>query len=235
LSSEIKQLKAAKKEIREQHPQSQVRGTGQALKTDPKAKAEYGNLSPVPDGILDNKERPTDKVYRGRQVGGDALSKIAQRGLVGLRWLRASKELVVYDSKPVPEGEYAIIPLSLLKNLDGTGTLLTADLSSEVLFQANMTVHNSSTEIDIAPKLNQYNPARYIFVQNMGNQPMYCCFDGAYDPDKGTYDAATTTPAAGVGQLLAGDGTLNNQHMMRANPRLISPSGDQTVNVVVCR
>jgi hypothetical protein len=234
LASEIRNLKKANKEIREADPQSQVRGTGQALKTNAKIKAEYGNLSPVIDGIVDNKERPTDKVYRGRQVGGDALAKIAQRGLVGIRWLRQSKEFVVYDSKPLPEGEYAIIPMSLLKNLDGTGTLLTADLSSEVLFQADMVVHNASTEIDINPKINQYNPARYLYVQNQGGQPIYATFDGAYDPDKATTDGATV-PANGVGQLLAGNGVINTQHMMKANPRLISPSGDQTVNVVICR
>jgi hypothetical protein len=234
LSSEIRNLKKANKEIREADPQSQVRGTGQALKTNAKIKAEYGNLSPVIDGIVDNKERPTDKVYRGRQVGGDALAKIAQRGLVGMRWLRESKELVVYDSKPLPEGEYAIIPMSLLKNIDGMGTLLTADLSSEVLFAKDMVVHNASTEIDIQPKLNKYNPARYFYLQNQGASPMYVCYDGAYDPDKNTTEGATTV-ANGIGQLIQGSGVLNDAHLIKANPRLISPAGDQTVNVVISR
>jgi hypothetical protein len=234
LASQIKRLQEVKKEIRETDPQSQVRGTGQALKTNPKVKAEYGNLSPVVDGIVDNKERPSDKVYRGRQVGGDALAKIAQRGLVGVRRLRDSPELVVYDSKPLPEGEYAIIPLSLLKNLDGMGALLTADLSSEVLFQADMTVHNASTEVLITPKLNKYNPGRYMHIQNLGIQVIYVCYDGEYDPDKDT-TSLNTTPAAGIGQLLPGSGTCWAEHMMKANPRLISPSGDQTVNVMVWR
>ena len=234
MASQIKKLQEVKKEIREQHPQSQVRGTGQALKTNARVKAEYGNLSPVIDGIVDTKERPTDHVYRGRQVGGDALAKIAQRGLVGMRWLRESKELVVYDSKPLPEGEYAIIPMSLLKNLDGMGTLLTADLSSEVLFAKDMVVHNASTEIDIAPKLNKYNPARYFYLQNQGSSSIYVCYDGSYDPDKNTTEGATTV-ANGIGQLIQGSGILNDSHVMKANPRLISPSGDQTVNVVISR
>jgi len=234
LASEIRNLKKANKEIREADPQSQVRGTGHALKTNAKIKAEYGNLSPVIDGIVDNKERPTDKVYRGRQVGGDALAKIAQRGLVGIRWMRKSSEFVVYDSKPLPEGEYAIIPMSLLKNLDGTGTLLTADLSTEVLFAKDMVVHNASTEIDIQPKLSMYSPARYFYLQNQGASPMYVCYDGAYDPDKNTTEGATTV-ANGIGQLIQGSGILNDAHVMKANPRLISPTGDQTVNVVISR
>lgn len=232
--SQIQQLQAAKKAIREQHPTAQTKGTGQAFKTDPKAKEEFGNLSPIPDGAMDVKFKPQDKVYRGRHVGGDALAKVAQRGLVGVMRLRESAEFVLYDSKPLPEGEYAIIPLSLVKNSDGMGALLTADLSTEVLFQKDVVIHNASTEIDIAPKLDKLNPARYLFIQNQGNDPMYVCYDGEYDAVKGT-TAKNTTPASGVGQLLQGTGTLYAEHLMKANPRLISPSGDQTVNLMMWR
>ena len=191
-------------------------------------------LAEVPNRITDVKERPYEKEYRGRHVGYEALATIAKRALVGLSRLRDSKELVIYDTKPIPEGEYEIIPLSLIKNPNGTGDLLVTEVGTEFLYQADLVISAAGTTVPISPDLSITNFAKYMFLQNQGSNPIYVCVDGLYDPVKGTTTKATT-PAAGVGMLLQGSGILTVEHLMKANPRLISPSGNQTVNVVMTR
>jgi len=50
---------------------------------------------------------------RGRHVGAKALSLISRIPLVGLKWLKASREFVVYDNQPPPSGEYAVQALGI--------------------------------------------------------------------------------------------------------------------------
>jgi hypothetical protein len=189
-------------------------------------------LSSLKDGIVGFKETPSDEMIRRKHTGREAYSVIARRALVGLTKLNDSKETAIFDDFPIPAGNYAVVPLSLLKNIDGSASLMVNDLTSKVLYQQDMTVHNTVTTVDVSPKISVLNAARSILVQNHGNQPIYVTFDGEYDPDTEIL-AKTTNPANGIGQLLQGNGILNNAHLMKANPRLISPSGDQTVNVVL--
>lgn len=198
--------------------------------------AQTGGLSPVDGRILGPlKKKPSDDEIRRRHSGLEALSLIARRALVGLRRLRASEEMVIYDTAPLPNAEYMVTPLSLIGNPDGTADLLVTVVSSEVLIAADYTIHNASTTVGPAdPTLSIVNIAKYMFLQNQGSNPIYVCVDGEYDPVTGL-TTKNTTPANGTGMLLQGSGTLDISHLMKANPRLISPSGDQTVNIIISR
>lgn len=204
----------------------------QALKEE---RAQTEGLSPMLGRVMAMKETPSDKEIRRRHVGVEALSLIARRAIVGIARLRESKQLVIYDTAPLPNAEYMLTTLSLLKNPDGTADLLITEVSSEVLVAADYTIHNVSTEVGPTdPKLSVVDFAKYMFIQNQGVGPIYVCVDGEYDPvTKQT--AKNTTPASGIGTLLGGSGVLDISHLMKANPRLISPSGDQTVNVTILR
>jgi hypothetical protein len=195
---------------------------------------ENGTLSPIKDQVVGIKETPSDEMLRRKHRGQEALSVIARRALVGMAKLRDSQEVAVFDDSPIPPGEFTIVPLSLLKNSDGLASLLTADLSTDVLYQADLTIGNVSTTVPVSPALSIMNQARYIFIQNKGSDPLYFCFDGVYDAGTKTL-SKNTTPASGVGQLIQGSGSANNAHLMKANPRLISPTGDQVVNIVITR
>jgi hypothetical protein len=107
-----------------------------------------------------------------------------------------------------------------------------SDLTTKVLYQQNVVIHNAVTTIEVLPELSLLNPARSLYIQNLGASSVYVTYDGEYDPDKRVL-SKNTNPADGVGQLLQGTGIVCNLHLMRANPRMISPSGDQTVNVVI--
>ena len=200
--------------------------------------AETGGLSPVEGRIMGTlKQKPSDDMIRRRHSGLEALSLIARRALVGLRKLRDSDEMVIYDTAPLPNAEYMVTPLSLIGNPDGTADLLVTEVSSEIIVAADYTIGAGAggTEVGPAdPKLSIVNIAKYMFLQNQGSDPIYVCVDGEYDPVAKT-TKKNTTPASGVGVLLAGSGTLDISHLMRANPRLISPSGNQTVNVIISR
>lgn len=50
---------------------------------------------------------------RGRHVGRGALATLSRIPLVGLKYLRASAEFVVYDDQPPPSGEYAVQALEV--------------------------------------------------------------------------------------------------------------------------
>jgi len=50
---------------------------------------------------------------RGRHVGAKALSLVSRFPLVGLKYLRASSEFVIYDNQPPPSGEYAVQSLGI--------------------------------------------------------------------------------------------------------------------------
>lgn len=50
---------------------------------------------------------------RGRHVGAAALSLVSRIPLVGLKWLRASDEFVIYDDQPPPSGEYVMQTLGI--------------------------------------------------------------------------------------------------------------------------
>jgi hypothetical protein len=52
-------------------------------------------------------------VQRGRHVGAAALSLVSRVPLVGLKWLRASEEFVIYDDQPPPSGEYVMQTLGI--------------------------------------------------------------------------------------------------------------------------
>lgn len=56
---------------------------------------------------------PSVPPVRGRHVGSKALSLLSRMPLVGLKWLRASSEFVVYDNQPPPSGEYAVQALGI--------------------------------------------------------------------------------------------------------------------------
>lgn len=198
--------------------------------------AETRGLTPVEGRILGPlKKKPSDDEIRRRHSGLEALSLIARRALVGLRRLRTSDELVIYDTAPLPNAEYMVTPLSLIGNPDGTADLLVSEISSEVVVAKDFTIKSNATEVGPEdPKLSIVNMAKYMFLQNQGTGPIYVCVDGEYDPVTKTTTKATT-PASGVGTLLAGSGTLDISHLMKANPRLISPSGDQVVNVTISR
>ena len=204
----------------------------QALKEE---RAQTEGLSPMPGRVMAMKETPSDKEIRRRHVGVEALSLIARRAIVGIARLRESKQLVIYDTAPLPNAEYMLTTLSLLKNPDGTADLLVTEISSEVLVAADYIIHNTETEIGPSdPKLSIDNVAKYMFIQNQGTNPIYISADGEYDPvTKKTIK--NTSPASGIGLLMTGSGTLDISHAMKANPRLISPSGDQTVNVIISR
>jgi hypothetical protein len=61
-----------------------------------------------------DKEIPHDKpVQRGRHVGAAALALVSRVPLVGLKWLRASSEFVIYDDQPPPSGEYVMQTLGI--------------------------------------------------------------------------------------------------------------------------
>lgn len=209
--------------------------TAQAMK-DQVAQTE--GLSPVPGRIMGTlKEKPSDPEIRRRHVGLEALSLIARRAIVGIRKLRPSEELVIYDTAPLPNAEYMATPLSLLGNPDGTADLLITEVSSEVVIAADYTIGAGAGGTTIGPadpKLSIVNMAKYMFIQNQGNQPIYVCVDGEYDPVKKAL-TKNTDPASGTGILLGGSGTLEIAHLMKANPRLISPSGNQTVNIIISR
>lgn len=195
----------------------------------------HGPLTPVKGNIADVKLEPHDPTIRRRHVGREALSMIARRALVGLTKLKESRELVIYDTAPVPNAEYMLTPLSLLKNPNGTADLLVTMVSSEVLITANQTIAATSTEAGpSSPKLSIENIARYMSIQNLGSDPIYVCINGEYDPVKEEL-TKDTTPADGTGILLQGSGTLTVAHMIKANPRLISPSGNQVVNMWIAR
>lgn len=204
----------------------------QALK---EQQAQTEGLSPMPGRVMAMKETPSDKEIRRRHVGREALTLIARRAIVGIARLRESAELVIYDTAPLPNAEYMLTTISLLKNPDGTADLLVTELSSEVLKQADFVIANTSTEIGPTdPPISITNMARYMTLQNQGTNPIYVCFDGEYDPVKKTW-SKNTTPASGTGVLLQGSGTLQIDHIMKGNPRLISPSGNQTVNIIIAR
>jgi len=237
---EAKILKQVKAQVARQVP-SQFRQkaakqvdqrTVQALK---EQQAQTAGLSPMPGRVVAMKETPSDKEIRRRHVGIEALSLIARRAIVGIARLRESAELVIYDTAPLPNAEYMLTTISLIKNPDGTADLLVTELSTEILLAADKTIGNSETDVGPAdPKISITNIARYMTLQNQGAQPIYVCIDGEYDPvSKQT--TKNTTPASGIGILLQGSGTLTIDHMMKANPRLMSPSGDQTVNVLIAR
>ena len=156
--------------------------------------AQTGGLSPVDGRILGTlKKKPGDDEIRRRHVGLEALSLIARRAIVGIRRLRPSEELVIYDTAPLPNAEYMVTALSLIGNPDGTADLLITELSSEVLIAADYTIHNISTEVGPAdPKLSIVNFAKYMFLQNQGTGPIYVCVDGEYDPVKNTTTKNTT-------------------------------------------
>ena len=189
-------------------------------------------LSIVKDGLMGAKERPSDEMIRRKHTGREALNTIARRALVGLTKLNDSKEVAIFDDNPIPPGNYAVVPMSLLRNIDGSASLMVNDLTTKVLFAKDITVHNAVTTVDVDPKISVISPARSLFIQNQGSDPIYVAYDGEWDSDKGEL-TKNSNPANGVGQLLQGSGTLNNAHLMKANPRLISPSGDQTVNVTI--
>lgn len=219
-------------QLRQKNAKKIDQASAQALKDQ---QAQTAGLSPMTGRVMAMKETPSDKEIRRRHVGVEALSLIARRAIVGIARLRGSEELVIYDTAPLPNAEYMLTTLSLLKNPDGTADLLVSEVSSEVLIAADYTIHNSSTEVGPSdPKISITNVAKYMFIQNQGANPIYVCVDGEYDPvDKST--KKNTTPASGTGVLLAGSGTLDISHLMKANPRLISPSGDQTVNIIISR
>lgn len=195
-------------------------------------------LSPVPGRIMGTlKQKPLDNEIRRRHVGMESLALIARRAIVGIRRLRASEELVMYDTAPLPNAEYMMTPLSLIGNPDGTADLLVTEVSSEIIIAGDYTIGAGAggTEVGPAdPKLSIVNMAKYMFLQNQGNQPIYVCVDGEYDPVAKAL-TKNTTPASGTGALLGGSGTLDISHLMKANPRLISPSGNQTVNIIISR
>ena len=231
----LRELQKGGNKISIQAKQQAVRKVGQeALQNLRDDKKEVSGLTSVPTRVMAIKEMPDQAESRGRFVGERALPLIAKRALVGLAWLRDSAETVVYDEAPIPSGEFAITPLSLIRNADGTADLLVTVLGQKFLAHADYTIHNTPTEIPMDPPLSPDNIARYLFFQNQGNNPVYVCIDGEYDKITKTIKKGTT-PASGVGLMLAGSGVYTDQFMMKANPRLISPSGDQTVNIVIQR
>ncbi len=50
---------------------------------------------------------------RGRHVGAAALALVSRIPLVGLRYLRDSREFVIYDDQPPPSGEYVVQTLGI--------------------------------------------------------------------------------------------------------------------------
>lgn len=53
------------------------------------------------------------EAIRGRHVGAKALALVSRFPLVGLKYLRASSEFVIYDNQPPPSGEYAVQSLGI--------------------------------------------------------------------------------------------------------------------------
>jgi len=86
---------------------------------------EYG-MAPMP--VRGVKETPYDPDIRGRHVGDKALTLIGRRVLVGLAKLGISEELDITDTAPLPPGEYATSPLSLLRTADGLANLRVVDV-----------------------------------------------------------------------------------------------------------
>lgn len=56
---------------------------------------------------------PSVPAVRGRHVGAKALALLSRMPLVGLKWMAASQEFVVYDNQPPPSGEYAVQALGV--------------------------------------------------------------------------------------------------------------------------
>lgn len=202
-------------------------------------KREYGQLSKVADGLVAVKAVPTTNEARGRQLGERAKALIARRALVGLSPIRTSKELVIWDNQPVPNGEFAIIPHSMLRSDRSLGLahLMTVELGSQVLYQAvlNVTDAAGGTTIPISPALSRDSPAYFIEVANYNANDIYITYDGEYDPITATTSGATA-PDLGVGQWVKGaTGPVTIKYMMRANPRVIAPAGAQDVGFVIKR
>ena len=241
MSEDAKILRELKEQlIKQTAPKDRRQASKQVAAATAQARAQQqaqtGGLSPVEGRILGPlKHKPSDDQIRRRHVGLEALSLIARRALVGLRKLRTSDEMVIYDTAPLPNAEYMVTPLSLIGNPDGTADLLITEVSSEILVAGDYTIHDVSTEMGPAdPKLSITNFAKYMFIQNQGVGVMYVCIDGEYDPVAKT-TTKNTTPASGTGIMLPGSGVLDISHLMKANPRLISPSGDQTISIVMTR
>lgn len=201
-------------------------------------KRSYGQLSRMPDNIQAIKETPHDPTIRRRHVGNEAMSMIARRALVGLSWLRSSRETVIYDNAPVKTGEYNITPLTLLKNKDGLASLLVTELDQEVLHAAQLAVLKASaTTVPITPALSTKSPGRKIRVHNQGLTTIYCTFDGEYDEDTQVTTGATTPSATAGVSILTGE-VATIPFMMKANPRLIAPTAagaNEPANILVTR
>lgn len=201
-------------------------------------KKSLGQLSPMPGNIRAFKEEPHDPTIRRRHVGDEAVTMIARRALVGLARLRTSRETVIYDNSPVPSGEYNITPLTLLKNKDGLASLLVVDVDQEVLHAAQLAVLKASaTTVPCSPSLSIKSPGRHIRIHNQGLTTIYCTFDGEYDEDTNTTTGATTPSATAGVSILAG-GVVELAFMMKANPRLISPTAagaNEPASIVITR
>lgn len=201
-------------------------------------KRAYGQLSPMPGNIRAIKEEPHDPTIRRRHVGDEAMTMIARRALVGLSWLRSSRETVIYDNAPIKTGEYNITPLTLLKNKDGLSSLLMTDLDQEVLHAAQLDVLKASaTTVPCNPTLSVKSPGRHIRIHNQGLTTIYCTFDGEYDEDTNATTGATTPSATAGVSILTGE-VVELGFMMKANPRLIAPTAagaNEPTSIVVTR
>lgn len=201
-------------------------------------KKAYGQLSPMPGNIRAIKQEPHDPTIRRRHVGDEAMTMIARRALVGLSYLRSSRETVIYDNSPIKQGEYNITPLTLLKNRDSLSSLLVTDLDQEVLHAAQLAVLKASaTTVPCSPTLSVKSPGRHIRIHNQGLTTIYCTFDGEYDEDTGATTGATTPSATAGVSVLAAE-VVELAFMMRANPRLIAPTAagaSEDANILVTR
>jgi hypothetical protein len=68
---------------------------------------KYGSSKDSPNKVV-----PVANV-RGRHVGAKALALVSRFPIVGLKWLRASEEFVIYDNQPPPSGEYVVQSLGI--------------------------------------------------------------------------------------------------------------------------
>ena len=240
---DTKVLKQLQREMKKSVPS--VFAGAAAKKVDEKVQREvadekraYGQLSPMPDNIRAFKEEPHDKTIRRRHVGDEAMTMIARRALVGLSWLRSSRETVIYDNAPIKTGEYNITPLTLLKNKDGLSSLLITDLDQEVLHAAQLAVLKAAaTTVPCNPTLSVKSPGRRIRIHNQGLTTIYCTFDGEYDEDTQATTGATTPSATAGISILTGE-VVTLAFMMKANPRLIAPTAagaNEPASIVVTR